>query len=669
MGDRVAVMRKGELQQVATPQELYDRPVNLFVGGFIGSPSMNMLEAQARGASGDGSPRASATSASRSGRSCSTRARARATTPGETVVLGIRPEDLEDAALAGDAPAGPPPARRRSSCARRWARRSSPTSRRRARRPQTEEVARAGRGRSAPQARRSRRRRRREATIVGRFGARSRSREGDAVEVAVDTRALHFFDPETGPRRSTTNDRHRGGTTMKARQRAELAWLLALLLVALAAALARRRAAAATTTTRRHGGTAASAATTRTSAGRSASLGIWTGDEQKSFQAVLDGFNETVPERQGQVHLRRATTCRPCSAPRSRAATRPTSPRSPQPGLIEEFAAEGRAQAARLRRATPRSNNLGRVVDARRRSTASSTASSSRRPTSRPSGTTSQVFEDAGVEPPDDWDEFLDGGRHHQGLRRARLLDRRRRRLDAHRPVREHLPAPGRAGEVRPARDARDPVDRPVGQGRADRDGQDLQRHGATSPAARAARCRPTSRRRSSSVFTDPPKAAHGHRGRLRPGASSSETKLKAGDGLRRRSRSRRSSGSGDGASSAAATRRDVQGHAGRRRRSSSTSPRPRRPRSGPSAAASRRRTRTSTPSVYPDDITRTIGDRRSPRRETFRFDMSDLAPAGVRRHAGPGRVEDPAGLPREPERRRRHRRSSSRRPPRRPYK
>ncbi len=45
MGHRVAVMRKGELQQVADPQTLYDRPVNLFVGGFIGSPSMNMLEA------------------------------------------------------------------------------------------------------------------------------------------------------------------------------------------------------------------------------------------------------------------------------------------------------------------------------------------------------------------------------------------------------------------------------------------------------------------------------------------------------------------------------------------------------------------------------------------------------------------------------------------------
>src|ERR671930_781970 len=45
MGDRVAVMRKGELQQVDDPQTLYERPVNLFVGGFIGSPAMNMLEA------------------------------------------------------------------------------------------------------------------------------------------------------------------------------------------------------------------------------------------------------------------------------------------------------------------------------------------------------------------------------------------------------------------------------------------------------------------------------------------------------------------------------------------------------------------------------------------------------------------------------------------------
>src|SRR6187399_1224978 len=52
MGDRVAVMRKGELQQVDEPQNLYDRPVNLFVGGFIGSPAMNMVEATVTQANG-----------------------------------------------------------------------------------------------------------------------------------------------------------------------------------------------------------------------------------------------------------------------------------------------------------------------------------------------------------------------------------------------------------------------------------------------------------------------------------------------------------------------------------------------------------------------------------------------------------------------------------------
>ena len=49
MGDRVAVLRKGELQQVAAPQQLYDRPANLFVASFIGSPEMNLVEAGSSG--------------------------------------------------------------------------------------------------------------------------------------------------------------------------------------------------------------------------------------------------------------------------------------------------------------------------------------------------------------------------------------------------------------------------------------------------------------------------------------------------------------------------------------------------------------------------------------------------------------------------------------------
>ncbi len=49
LGDRVAVLRTGELQQVATPKELYERPVNLFVAGFIGSPAMNFFDAKPQG--------------------------------------------------------------------------------------------------------------------------------------------------------------------------------------------------------------------------------------------------------------------------------------------------------------------------------------------------------------------------------------------------------------------------------------------------------------------------------------------------------------------------------------------------------------------------------------------------------------------------------------------
>src|SRR5207249_9653998 len=54
MGDRVAVIRKGVLQQVDSPQILYDHPRNLFVGGFIGSPAMNVVEANLSMSDGSG---------------------------------------------------------------------------------------------------------------------------------------------------------------------------------------------------------------------------------------------------------------------------------------------------------------------------------------------------------------------------------------------------------------------------------------------------------------------------------------------------------------------------------------------------------------------------------------------------------------------------------------
>src|SRR5690348_8303324 len=104
MGNRVAVMRKGELQQVAHPQELYDRPVNLFVGGFIGSPAMNMVEATLGRENEHFVAKAGSQSIALEGETLEQHPALRGY-EGRQVVLGIRPEDLEDAQLASDTPA------------------------------------------------------------------------------------------------------------------------------------------------------------------------------------------------------------------------------------------------------------------------------------------------------------------------------------------------------------------------------------------------------------------------------------------------------------------------------------------------------------------------------------------------------------------------------------
>jgi multiple sugar transport system ATP-binding protein len=93
MGDRVAVMRSGELQQADTPTEVYDRPANLFVAGFIGSPPMNL----ARGTieNGDGGLAAHLGSARIPIPAEIVDERGLDTWVSREVVVGIRPEDLE----------------------------------------------------------------------------------------------------------------------------------------------------------------------------------------------------------------------------------------------------------------------------------------------------------------------------------------------------------------------------------------------------------------------------------------------------------------------------------------------------------------------------------------------------------------------------------------------
>jgi multiple sugar transport system ATP-binding protein len=196
MGERVAVMRKGELQQVAHPQELYDRPVNLFVGGFIGSPAMNLVEATLE--------RQNGTLVAQLGGQRITLGDAVPERPalqnwaGRQVVLGIRPENLNDAALAGDSP---PDRRLRGEILLREALGSEIVLHFKVDAPPalTEDVRElaqdVGDERAVQEVAEGGVT---ETTMVARVDPHSRVREGEVAEVSVDTNALHFFDPETG---------------------------------------------------------------------------------------------------------------------------------------------------------------------------------------------------------------------------------------------------------------------------------------------------------------------------------------------------------------------------------------------------------------------------------------------------------------------------------------
>ena len=96
LGDRVAVMRAGVIQQVDTPKTLYDDPANLFVAGFIGSPAMNFLPAQARGRHDQAAVRRRAAARQEL-------ARSRRDGKARDVIAGIRPEHFEDADVGRDA--------------------------------------------------------------------------------------------------------------------------------------------------------------------------------------------------------------------------------------------------------------------------------------------------------------------------------------------------------------------------------------------------------------------------------------------------------------------------------------------------------------------------------------------------------------------------------------
>jgi multiple sugar transport system ATP-binding protein len=195
MGDRVAVMRKGELQQVASPQELYDRPVNVFVGGFIGSPAMNLLEATLERQDGQGLAVHVGDQRLALPQELLDVRPALAALADRQLIVGIRPESLEDASLATE---GPSDSRLRVDVTLREALGSevivhATTAARTAETEQVQELVADIGVRSL-----EREQDRSESTIVARLSPRTRLAEGDSGELVVDTRVVHFFDPHTG---------------------------------------------------------------------------------------------------------------------------------------------------------------------------------------------------------------------------------------------------------------------------------------------------------------------------------------------------------------------------------------------------------------------------------------------------------------------------------------
>jgi multiple sugar transport system ATP-binding protein len=195
LGDLVACFKEGELQQVGPPQVLYDTPANLFVAAFMGSPAMNLGEAELQR---DPDGRVFVRFADHRLQVAEDLLAARPVVGervGSSVIVGIRPEDLEDAALVGERV----PAERRLSITVElrealgsethlhcdlpgWSPPAAVLSVRKD----------AASGSAEGDGRRSQ--------LVARVGPRSRAREGDPLELAVDTSALHFFDPESGAR-------------------------------------------------------------------------------------------------------------------------------------------------------------------------------------------------------------------------------------------------------------------------------------------------------------------------------------------------------------------------------------------------------------------------------------------------------------------------------------
>jgi multiple sugar transport system ATP-binding protein len=191
LGDRVAIMRDGHLQQFDVPQKLYDEPTNLFVAEFIGSPAMNLVAAELARENGGFTTRFGEHQL-RVPESLLHARPGLGRFEGRRVILGVRPEDIEDASLGGDGERLSAVVDIREDMG-------------------SEVYVHFGVGGSAVQSEAVTAAVGEEAAEVAQVeaGAKgnvwvarldrdTRATERQRVDLAVDTARLHFFDPETG---------------------------------------------------------------------------------------------------------------------------------------------------------------------------------------------------------------------------------------------------------------------------------------------------------------------------------------------------------------------------------------------------------------------------------------------------------------------------------------
>jgi multiple sugar transport system ATP-binding protein len=186
LGDRVAVMRSGVLQQVGPPTELYENPANLFVAGFIGSPAMNFLPAEVDGGRARlpfGEVPLPEEARGRLGGDS-----------GRSVIAGIRPESFEDASLVGaDARSRGTTFRAKVDLVEAMGAEKYAYFQVQHEGVQSQELDELARDAGADEVPSSG-----EGQVVARLAAESNVARGEEIELWVDASKLHFFDPQSG---------------------------------------------------------------------------------------------------------------------------------------------------------------------------------------------------------------------------------------------------------------------------------------------------------------------------------------------------------------------------------------------------------------------------------------------------------------------------------------